>query len=171
MIDGQQRLTTVQLLARGLLDVLLEKGSPRPAQIRRLIENPSDVVVDRQDGYKLWPRRKDREIWPLVISDEKTPTGGHLYLQARHFFADQTRTAVDQNPDLLDAIVDAFLGLFKLVVIDLDENDEAQVIFEVLNGRQTPFSASDLVKNLLFLRGDLNGEAELDDLYDKYWSP
>ncbi|MBO0896111.1 DUF262 domain-containing protein [Arthrobacter sunyaminii] len=171
VIDGQQRLTTLQLLARGLLDVLLEEGSPRAAQIRRLIENPSDVVVDRQDGYKLWPRRKDREIWPLVISDEKTPTGGHLYLQARHFFADQTRTAVAQNPDLLDAIVDAFLGLFKLVVIDLDENDEAQVIFEVLNGRQTPLSASDLVKNLLFLRGDLNGESELDDLYDKYWAP
>lgn len=171
VIDGQQRLTTLQLLARGILDVLSEEGSPRAAQIRRLIENPSDVVVDRHDGYKLWPRRKDREIWPVAISDNDAPSNGHLYLEAREYFANQTRTAVARNPDLLDAIVDAFLGLFKLVVIDLDENDDAQVIFEVLNGRQTPLSASDLVKNLLFLRGDQSGEAELDDLYDKYWAP
>lgn len=45
-----------------------------------------------------------------------------------------------------------------MVVIDLEDNDDAQVIFEVLNGRQTPLSASDLVKNLLFLRGELADE-------------
>ena len=39
-------------------------------------------------------------------------------------------------------------SLFKLVVIDLDDNDDAQIIFEVLNGRQTALSAIDLVKNL-----------------------
>lgn len=173
VIDGQQRLTTLQLLARGILDVLLEESSPRAAQIRRLIENPKDVAVEPLDQYKLWPRRKDREIWPSVISDNHTDSPGHLYHEARSYFADQTRSAIiaAENTELLDAIVDAFLGLFKLVVIDLDDNDEAQVIFEVLNGRQTPLSASDLVKNLLFLRGDLSGDVELDDLYDKYWGP
>src|SRR5699024_498879 len=53
---------------------------------------------------------------------------------------------------------------------DLDDNDDAQVIFEVLNGRQTPLSASDLVKNLLFLRGELADEQELETLYDAYWA-
>lgn len=173
VIDGQQRLTTLQLLARGILDVLLESGSARAPQVRRLIQNPSDVAEKPIDRYKLWPRRKDREVWPSAISDEVSPSNGHLYLQARTFFADATRAAVAAAPDtdLLDTIVDAFLGLFKLVVIDLDDNDDAQVIFEVLNGRQTPLSAADLVKNLLFLRGDLSGEKELDALYDTYWAP
>lgn len=173
VIDGQQRLTTLQLLARGILDVLQETNSPRSAQLRRLVRNPSDVAVDPLDRFKLWPRRKDREVWPDAI-DDQIPTGtGHPYLAARKFFADETRAAVinDHDGELLDAIVDAFLGLFKLVVIDLEENDDAQVIFEVLNGRQTPLSAADLVKNLLFLRGDLSGEAELDQLYDQYWAP
>lgn len=173
VIDGQQRLTTLQLLARGILDVLLETGSPRAAQVRRLIQNPPDVAIDPLDRHKLWPRRKDREVWPSVVADEIPVATGHLYYEARAFFAEQTRIAVKAAPEteLLDAIVDAFLGLFKLVVIDLEENDEAQVIFEVLNGRQTPLSATDLVKNLLFLRGDLSGEAELDQLYDQYWAP
>lgn len=173
VIDGQQRLTTLQLLARGILDVLLETGSPRVAQVRRLIQNPADVAVDPHDQFKLWPRRKDRDVWPSVVADQVPVSSGHLYYEARAFFAEQTRLAIEAAPEteLLDAIVDAFLGLFKLVVIDLEENDEAQVIFEVLNGRQTPLSASDLVKNLLFLRGDLSGEAELDTLYDQYWAP
>ena len=47
-----------------------------------------------------------------------------------------------------EVISDVLMGLFKLVVIDLDPNDDAQAIFEVLNGRQTPLSATDLVKNL-----------------------
>lgn len=173
VIDGQQRLTTLQLLARGVLDVLLETGSPRATQVRRLIQNPADVAIDPLDRYKLWPRRKDREVWPSVVADKLPVSSGHLYYEARAYFAEQTRLAIKAAPDteLLDAIVDAFLGLFKLVVIDLEENDEAQVIFEVLNGRQTPLSAADLVKNLLFLRGDLSGESELDMLYDKYWAP
>ncbi|NUU32663.1 DUF262 domain-containing protein [Arthrobacter sp. C9C5] len=173
VIDGQQRLTTLQLLARGILDVLQEKASPRASQMRRLIKNPSDVATEPLDQYKLWPRRKDREVWPDAVSDDSPSSNGHLYLSARKFFADQTRAAVDAAPDgeLLDAIVDTFLGLFKLVVIDLEDNDDAQVIFEVLNGRQTPLSATDLVKNLLFLRGDLRGEGELETLYDRYWAP
>ncbi len=173
VIDGQQRLTTLQLLARGILDVLLETGSPRAAQVRRLIQNPADVAVEPLDQYKLWPRRKDRDVWPAAISDAAVAAAGHPYLQARAFFAEQTRAAIKAAPDedFADVIVDALLGLFKLVVIDLDDNDDAQVIFEVLNGRQTPLSAADLVKNLLFLRGDLSGEKELDALYDRYWAP
>jgi hypothetical protein len=99
----------------------------------------------------------------------------HLYLQARAFFADQARkTTLDLltgQPDTerLDAMIDALMGLFKLVVIDLDDNDDAQVIFEVLNGRQTDLSAIDLVKNLLFLRGELHSD-DVEQLYDQYWA-
>ena len=59
VIDGQQRLTTIQLMLRGVLDVLLERESIRATSIRRLIQNPADVVLDPDEGYKLWPRRRD----------------------------------------------------------------------------------------------------------------
>ncbi len=95
----------------------------------------------------------------------------HPYTLARGFFADQIRQ-VKETPDgssRLDEITDALLDLFKIVVIDLEENDDAQIIFEVLNGRQTPLSASDLVKNLLFLRAERASE-DVEDLYDRYWA-
>jgi Protein of unknown function DUF262/Protein of unknown function (DUF1524) len=173
VIDGQQRLTTVQLILRGVLDVLLERGSTRVKQVRRLLENHPDVVETLEERHKLWPRRKDREVWPLAMGDAAPTRGDHGYLQARCYFAERTRLAVVgiDGSDRTDALVDALLDLFKLVVIDLEDNDDAQVIFEVLNGRQTPLSAADLVKNLLFLRGELSDEKELDQVYDTYWAP
>lgn len=98
----------------------------------------------------------------------------NLYLKARQFFAEAARDfALNSSSDLdelrLEALADALSSFFKLVVIDLDDNDDAQVIFEVLNGRQTALSAIDLVKNLLFMRSELNAE-DVDTLYDKYWA-
>lgn len=176
VIDGQQRLTTLQLLVRGVLDVLQETGSARARQVKRLLLNPEDVVDpdQPQELYKLWPRRKDRDVWPVAMADGIPNHGAenHLYLEARRFFAESVREVLKDvdGRDRTDDLVDALLDLFKLVVIDLDDNDDAQVIFEVLNGRQTPLSASDLVKNLLFLRGELADEHELEALYDAYWA-
>lgn len=67
VIDGQQRLTTLQLLVRGVLDVLQEQESPRARQVRRLLQNPSDVVNEAHEKHKLWPRRRDRLIWPAAM--------------------------------------------------------------------------------------------------------
>lgn len=178
VIDGQQRLTTLQLLLRGVLDVLIARDSPRIKQVRRLLQNPDDVIRNPNDIHKLWPRRKDRLIWPIVMADEpdpKTIDGDHLYLDAREFFSTRFRTFLEEQEETLrdevmDTAVDGLMDMFKLVVIDLEENDDAQVIFEVLNGRQTPLSASDLVKNLLFLRGELADELELENLYEQYWA-
>ena len=172
VIDGQQRLTTLMLLLRGVLDVLVERDSDLAGTIKRLLWNPVELQKEPHEIYKLWPRRKDREIWKRIMDDVTPPDGNHLYEQARRFFGDQTREVIvaEDGSDRSEVVVNALIGLFKLVVIDLEDNDDAQVIFEVLNGRQTPLSASDLVKNLLFLRGDFVDDSIIDTLYDQYWA-
>lgn len=158
-------------MLRGLLDVLMEIGSARALQVRRLIRNPVDVCVDEDEHFKLWPRRRDRSVWRVAMDDQFSDHEGHLYLQARKYFRDRAKEASrgDDGQDRSDVLVDAALSLFKIVVIDLEDNDDAQVIFEVLNGRQTALSASDLVKNLLFLRAERSGVGDLERLYEQHW--
>ncbi|BDZ48261.1 hypothetical protein GCM10025867_05020 [Frondihabitans sucicola] len=175
VIDGQQRLTTSQLLVRGVLDVLAAEGSLKQHQLREMLFNKDYLVTTKDETYKLWPRRNDRLVWPTAIRDAMptAESNDHLYLQARAFFAEKAHEYVVENgavePLRMNALADALSTLFKLVVIDLEDNDDAQVIFEVLNGRQTPLSAIDLVKNLLFLRGEL-AAADVETLYDRYWA-
>lgn len=175
VIDGQQRLTTTQLLVRGVLDVLTAEDSLKQHQLRDMLFNKPYLVGKSEEKFKLWPRRNDRMVWPRAIEDTTIvdTADDHLYLQARAYFAGSAREYVTENDEIqserMNALADALSTLFKLVVIDLEDNDDAQVIFEVLNGRQTPLSAIDLVKNLLFLRGELAAD-DVETLYDKYWA-
>lgn len=155
-----------------MLDELLKRKSSRASHVRRLIKNHEDVVQDPDEIFKLWPRRRDRDVWRLAMQDDLAG-GDHLYLKARRYFGERAAAAMTgpSGGDHTNHVVDALLDLFRLVVISLGENDDAQVIFEVLNGRQTPLSATDLVKNLLFLRAELADESELDELYDQHWAP
>src|SRR5439155_7277388 len=59
VIDGQQRVTTIQLMLRGALDVLTDLDSSRVQQVRRLLFNPEDIA-SADERFKLWPRRRDR---------------------------------------------------------------------------------------------------------------
>jgi len=172
VIDGQQRLTTIQLLLRGLCEALAELDSPRLRQVRRLLENPLDVAGTADDRHNLWPRRRDRDTWRAVMAEQPV-LGPHPYAEARRYFFERSRGFIGSGEDAegkASLLVDSALDLVKLVVIDLEENDDAQVIFEVLNGRQTPLTAADLVKNLLFLRAEGAHEGRLEELYDEYWS-
>ena len=173
VIDGQQRLTTLQLLLRALLDVAIELDSPRQRQLRRLLQNPDDIAEHPEEVHKLWPRRRDRAVWVRAMSDGALAKEGdqHRYLAARAYFGERIRAAAgSEDPQSqLDLLVDACQGLFRIVVIDLDDNDDAQVIFEVLNGRQTPLSSTDLVKNLLFLRAEQQQVEDIEALYEARW--
>lgn len=70
----------------------------------------------------------------------------------------------------LQALADALLIQFKLVIINLEEGDDAQVIFETLNSRGEPLLAMDLVRNNIFHRAEAQGE-EAEGLFETRWKP
>jgi len=68
----------------------------------------------------------------------------------------------------LDALLNVVRSRVRLVSIDLEDEDDAQLIFETLNARGTPLLPSDLVKNWLFHRAEL-AKLPLEPLYAAYW--
>ena len=59
-------------------------------------------------------------------------------------------------------------GQLRLVAIDLEQGDDAQVIFETLNSRGAPLLPGDLVKNYLFRQAQADG-IEVEPLYERHW--
>lgn len=53
----------------------------------------------------------------------------------------------------------ALTDQFKLIVIELEEHDDPQIIFETLNTGAEPLAAMDLVRNFIFHRASKEGEA------------
>jgi hypothetical protein len=71
--------------------------------------------------------------------------------------------------DRLEECFKALKNALKVVVIDLDRDDDAQVIFETLNARGEPLLPADLLRNFIFLRAGRLGEPQ-EQLYKEYWS-
>ena len=86
VIDGQQRLVTVQLFIAALRDVAQEKGFEKVAKaIDRYIFNPDPELMhnSQEEIYKIWPTQFNREVFCKVISAGCYETIRQLYPKIR----------------------------------------------------------------------------------------
>ena len=183
VIDGQQRLTTLQLFIAAASNVAHRLGVERASRIlRKLVENDADLVRVPDDIFKVWPTNANQQAFRTVMKSqggvESEIDDPNNLVQEAYTYFDTTiadwaaefsgnRALLEEQFDVLTAVV---RQLLKVVVIDLDPNDNAQVIFETLNARGTPLLAIDLVKNLVFERAQVQG-ANVEDLYRDQWQP
>lgn len=184
VIDGQQRLTTLQLLLAALSDAFTARGlgsNTMARRVKRALRNDPDLVVRPDEAFRLWPTNADREDYRAVLTGEHRRTahgtrsagvvGAYTWFRDE---IDQLVAPLEQDPeqlaDSLERLSEVVLEHLEVVVIDLNKEDNAQVIFETLNARGTPLRASDLIKNLLF-RTLQDAGRDVETLYDRYWMP
>lgn len=176
VIDGQQRLTTVQLLLDALHSELERRGFARLAgQVLPLIENPENSWRRDEDRYKVWPTNRDRDAFATVMSEPAPVDYDGLAVSrmrdGHRFFAEQIAEWLDADPDNAEdrawMLVPAIKDRLQIASISLDANEDAQAIFETLNARGTPLSAADLVKNFLFQQIP---EKEAEQAYLANWA-
>lgn len=176
VIDGQQRLTTLQLMLDAAQEVFEHDGFPKEArQLRRLVLNDPDYAEGNQDHlFKVWPTLSDQEPFRRAMANELVIDGFDdvPIVQAHEFFKLQTREWLGEHPESgsarAHALATALMGLLQMVVIDLSTTDDANVIFETLNARGTPLLASDLIKNAVLHAAGQSG-VNADQLYRQHW--
>lgn len=180
VIDGQQRLITIQILLSAARKACEESNLDRKASIfKKLIYNDEDLVEDSDGLLKIRPIKPDRNAFVEAmgtsnIGDEvnEKKDGNHQILKSYDFFLDQITEWSEggkySKEERIDALETTIWSLIKLVVIDLESKDDAQVIFETLNARGTPLLAADLIKNYLF-REATRTQKPSEKLHEKYW--
>lgn len=191
IIDGQQRLTTLQLFLAALRDYASGIDRAVAESVGRITQNPGDELSPEQ-RCKVWPTNVDREAFRSVI--EASSVGGVRELGSPHgdtqlakaylYFYEQIRAFAEGEGDedgerseedrriRIRSIQHALRTSLRFVVIELEEKDDPQVIFETLNARGAPLLPSDLIRNFLFLRASSGDDETLPErLYKKYWEP
>jgi len=188
VIDGQQRLTTIQLLLEALYDYCCTIGATQQHRaVEKLVRNDDPLSSDPIERFKVWPTNVDQEPFQRVM-EASNPSElkrlyekplrerrlGHPILDGYLYFyeviSSWAEEIADERENRLNILIQAVRDHVGLVVIDVSKEDDAQVIFETLNARGTPLLPSDLVKNHLFHHAELEGE-KLDLLYKQYWKP
>ena len=182
VIDGQQRLTTLQIMFDAIHAELVAVGAESPAaRIEPLVENGKPFWKDSnpEDRFKVWPTNKDRPAFNEVMGAEHPINYGALknsdskLVQAHKFFAKKTEAwLVEAGPDQVmarsAALEKSAREFLQIVVIDLGAQENAQEIFETLNARGAVLTAADLIKNFIFQRL-LEQGTDVEKAYDKHW--
>jgi len=196
LVDGQQRITTFQLVLAALKDVA------RDNEINRLVaaidaylfnEKTASMLDPSREWFKLWPSAYDRQLFQHIVRSTRSElqelqsrffykNGNLIKNQApnlrraywflieavEEFVSERTAENEETAEGVLDALLAGFLSGFQIVVIQLDQGDDAQEIFASLNGLGKPLSPFDLIRNDVFHRARKHGENE-EQLFDDRW--
>lgn len=195
VIDGQQRLTTFQILIAALRDSATDRNLPNIARAAdRCIVNPDIELMERPDEekFKLWPTQMNRhafcqivtagsfkavrDLFPIVkLPRKRKPEPRERLAEAYEYFYDKIRTVCNECDcdedvkELLLSLLGVLRDEFTVVEIILGDNDNSQEIFNSLNARGKPLNQSDLLRSYIFMRAEKLG-TERDRLYYTYWS-
>jgi len=187
VIDGQQRLTTFQILLAAFRDIAAARGDQNASWLGMLTKNANTFVDTEVEQFKVWPTAQDVEQFRTVIT-----SGGRAPIELKHP-AVPHRKRILPRPRMVEAYlyfyntIDRWLRAggdanfanrcralrrvldrqLQLVSIELDGHEDPQVIFETLNARGVPLLAADLLRNFIFQRA--GSPTEQARLHATYW--
>lgn len=190
VIDGQQRLTTFQLLLAAFRDVATSLSTEYSNEIMKYLFNDGVMEHVEVEKYKLWPSLTDRRSFISLADPEgelpkATPlpedeqgvvrpaTAAHAFFREK--ILEHVRVNGEFDPFKLEKLFEALRQGLAVVSIELEGGDDAQTIFETLNSRGVDLTAGDLMRNFIFQRakglGQTEGSLNVDKLYEQYWLP
>ena len=191
VVDGQQRLTTVQLFLEAMADSFERVCTDGHEDVlvyarraRKLTRNQDLLEEDLDGEFKVWPMNVDRLSFKAVMQSgspgdlrtehagNQAVLGSQVALAYEFFYgAIQEWLQAQDDVDLaVKKLYEVVEDCLQVAVIDLQNSVDPQLIFETLNARGTPLRPTDLIKNLLFHQAALEQE-DGAALYAEFWAP
>jgi len=198
VIDGQQRLITLQIFLSAFRDFCREQKCEDLAnECDSFILNRGMMSDPAVEKFKVWPTQLDRnQFADVIVAGSRASLEGKYPLNYRKyarkpeprprmvesyiyfydqlsglFLGSESEEPLAKDRPLASRLEECFQVLknaLQVVVIDLDQDDDSQVIFETLNATGAPLLPADLLRNYIFWRAARQGESQ-EELYEQYW--
>jgi Protein of unknown function DUF262/Protein of unknown function (DUF1524) len=178
IIDGQQRLVTLSILALAVIQKIqqrADRGEDSENNLER-VRLLREKFVSTKDSSSLQYRSR------LVLNDHdnpfyqtyllqggppnRAPKGAEARLhRAFLFFAAELEKlfgASAVGADLASFLEDSVASRLRFIEILVEDDETAFTVFETLNSRGVALGAADLLKNFVFATASKGGQGDLD---------
>lgn len=160
LIDGQQRITTIELLLCALRDFERKENFQEKINQRYLINSTSE----KQFRIRLKQTSYDYESFISIVEGKNIKNEESNLVKNYRYFLELL-----ENTEL--SIKDIYETIIKLEIVGVnlqieDDLEAVQTIFEKINSTGKPLSAADLIRNYLLLS---TSSSEQEKLYNNYW--
>lgn len=166
IVDGQQRLTTIYLLLKALIDCAETTGQKDSITETVFNRDKFDTYdVDTASKLKLKPIKSDNHQLYLLMDDKYDQVDHSSGIWTNYtIFKELIIDELESDPNLDVKMI--YKGIEKLTcaMIKLDEDDNAQEIFERINSTGIPLSLADQIRNFVLMT-----DADQEQLYEEYW--
>lgn len=163
IIDGQQRLTTITLMLKALVDVANEINDPAANELMSFIQNN---YCEEQYKVKLKPIKSDNDQFLALLAGkfDEMDKDGHIY--KNYLLAKNRIQRWIKNGIKPLEIMNAMYKLEIVAIVLKEGEDDPQIIFESINSTGMELSNADLIRNFLLMNAD-----DQDGLFEDYWLP
>lgn len=173
VVDGQQRLTTLNLIFARLRDSVDE---PAKSSLGKRVL-PRNELTGEEETPRLTLRHKDQSFFRRHVLTSEPVTEAILREIERDQDAPKLRIAenlatidafcVEKDQQTLKLFANYVLTRVYVVFVTTASWQSAYRLFNVLNARGMPLSNADLIKNMLFAR--LGGGGKRSEELDERW--
>ena len=171
VIDGQQRLTTLQLVIRAAVEVLKSRDiQDRAKRLMTLTINREDYTAGNQDNLvKIRQTNEDdRTAFQAIMLEQEDsfPQSNirkcydFFVMSIEEYFGGPLFSKTHEVSELAEALEAVLSRLLVVATIELTEQDEPYTIFATLNDRGQQLTPADIVKNMMMQRAEVGDDEE-----------
>ncbi len=168
VVDGQQRLTTLQLLIRATQDAFQSLNEiERANRLSELTQNAEDHWGGDSDNQTKIRQSNlnDQRAFQEAIRNSGNGQGSLRAIgEAFQYFKEVVAEWLNEEPATrnarCDTLEEVLTQKLQVAAIDLDEGEKPHFIFAVLNTRAEPLKESDHIKNTVMFEADVIDDAQ-----------